>query len=86
MSRAVWKGPFVEASLLKKVEKQKNNGDNKRPIKIAIPPMFGVNPSWEFLPPPLVSILFFIASLITEGITRKVPKKLISDAITIKFI
>jgi len=33
MSRAVWKGPFVEASLLKKVEKQKNNGDNKRPIK-----------------------------------------------------
>ena len=33
MSRAVWKGPFVEASLLKKVEKQKNSGDNKKPIK-----------------------------------------------------
>ena len=25
MSRGVWKGPFVEASLLKKVEKFKNN-------------------------------------------------------------
>ena len=33
MSRAVWKGPFVEASLLKKVERQKNSGDNKKPIK-----------------------------------------------------
>ena len=31
MSRGVWKGPFVEASLLKKVEKFKNN---KKPIKI----------------------------------------------------
>ena len=30
MSRGVWKGPFVEASLLKKVEKFKNN---KKPIK-----------------------------------------------------
>jgi len=24
MARAVWKGPFVEESLIKKVEKQKN--------------------------------------------------------------
>ena len=30
MSRGVWKGPFVEASLSKKVEKFKNN---KKPIK-----------------------------------------------------
>jgi len=30
MSRSVWKGPFVEASLLKKVEKLKND---KKPIK-----------------------------------------------------
>ena len=30
MSRAIWKGPFVEASLLKKVEKYKND---KKPIK-----------------------------------------------------
>ena len=33
MSRSVWKGPFVEESLIKKVEKQKNN-TNKKPIKI----------------------------------------------------
>ena len=32
MSRAVWKGPFVEESLTKKVEKIKNN-PNKKPIK-----------------------------------------------------
>ena len=32
MARAVWKGPFVEESLIKKVEKQKNE-TNKRPIK-----------------------------------------------------
>ena len=32
MSRAVWKGPFVEESLIKKVEKQKNQSDRK-PIK-----------------------------------------------------
>ena len=25
MARAVWKGPFVEESLIKKVEKQKND-------------------------------------------------------------
>ena len=30
MSRSVWKGPFVESSLLKKVEKLKNS---KKPIK-----------------------------------------------------
>ena len=30
MSRSVWKGPFVEASLLEKVEKLKND---KKPIK-----------------------------------------------------
>ena len=32
MARAVWKGPFVEESLIKKVDKQKNN-PNKKPIK-----------------------------------------------------
>ena len=32
MARAVWKGPFVEESLIKKVEKQKNV-TNKKPIK-----------------------------------------------------
>ena len=32
MARSVWKGPFVEESLIKKVEKQKNQ-TNKKPIK-----------------------------------------------------
>ena len=32
MSRSVWKGPFVEESLIKKVEKTKNDL-NKKPIK-----------------------------------------------------
>ena len=32
MSRAVWKGPFVDPSLLKKVEKQKND-TSRKPIK-----------------------------------------------------
>ena len=32
MARAIWKGPFVEESLIKKVEKQKNQSDRK-PIK-----------------------------------------------------
>ena len=32
MTRAIWKGPFVEESLIKKVEKQKNE-INKKPIK-----------------------------------------------------
>ena len=32
MSRSVWKGPFVDPSLLKKVEKLKDQ-DNKQPIK-----------------------------------------------------
>ena len=32
MARAVWKGPFVEESLIKKVDMQKNN-PNKKPIK-----------------------------------------------------
>ena len=32
MSRSVWKGPFVDPSLLKKVEKQKNN-TSRKPIK-----------------------------------------------------
>ena len=32
MARAVWKGPFVEESLIKKVEKIKNVS-NKKPIK-----------------------------------------------------
>ena len=32
MSRSIWKGPFVEESLIKKVEKQKID-TNRRPIK-----------------------------------------------------
>ena len=32
MSRAIWKGPFVDPSLLKKVEKMKDQ-TNKQPIK-----------------------------------------------------
>ena len=32
MTRSVWKGPFVEESLIKKVEKQKNES-GKKPIK-----------------------------------------------------
>ena len=32
MSRSVWKGPFVEESLLKKIDKQKTN-PTKKPIK-----------------------------------------------------
>ena len=32
MSRSVWKGPFVDPSLIKKVEKQKNT-TNLKPIK-----------------------------------------------------
>ena len=32
MARAVWKVPFVEESLIKKVDKQKNN-PNRKPIK-----------------------------------------------------
>ena len=32
MTRSVWKGPFVEESLIKKAEKQKNN-TNKKTIK-----------------------------------------------------
>ena len=32
MARSVWKGPFVEESLIKKVEIQKNE-TNKKPIK-----------------------------------------------------
>ena len=32
MARSVWKGPFVEESLIKKAEKQKND-TNKKPIK-----------------------------------------------------
>ena len=32
MARAVWKGPFVEENLIKKVENQKND-TNKKPIK-----------------------------------------------------
>ncbi len=29
MARSVWKGPFVEESLIKKVEKEKNNPKRK---------------------------------------------------------
>ena len=32
MARSVWKGTFVEESLIKKVDKEKNN-PNKKPIK-----------------------------------------------------
>ena len=32
MARAIWKGPFVEESLIKKAEKQKNDS-NRKPIK-----------------------------------------------------
>jgi len=32
MSRSIWKGPFVDPSLLKKIEKNKNN-PNPQPIK-----------------------------------------------------
>ena len=32
MARSVWKGPFVEENLIKKVDKEKNN-PNKKPIK-----------------------------------------------------
>ena len=32
MSRSVWKGPFVDESLIKKVDKLKNE-PNKKPIK-----------------------------------------------------
>ena len=32
MARAVWKGPFVEESLMRKAEKQKNDS-SKKPIK-----------------------------------------------------
>ena len=32
MARSVWKGPFVEESLLKKIDKQKAN-PNRKPIK-----------------------------------------------------
>ena len=33
MARSIWKGPFVEDSVIKKVDKQKNE-TNKKPIKI----------------------------------------------------
>ena len=33
MARSVWKGPFVEESLIKKVEKIKND-PNRKPIKL----------------------------------------------------
>ena len=33
MARSIWKGPFVEESVIIKVDKQKND-TNKRPIKI----------------------------------------------------
>ena len=33
MARSVWKGPFVEESLIKKVEKQKKD-TNRKPMEI----------------------------------------------------
>ncbi len=47
MSRAVWKGPFVDPSLIKKVEKQKKT-TNTKPIKtwsrrsVIVPEMIGL--------------------------------------------
>ena len=35
MARAVWKGPFVEESLIKKVEKVKNE-TNRKPINFCV--------------------------------------------------
>ena len=34
MARAVWKGPYVDESLIQKVEKQKNNINKTITIKI----------------------------------------------------
>ena len=48
MARSVWKGPFVEESLIKKVDKQKND-PSKKPIKtwsrrsLITPQMVGLN-------------------------------------------
>ena len=48
MSRSVWKGPFVDPSLIRKVEKQKNH-TNTKPIKTwsrnstIIPDFVGLN-------------------------------------------
>ena len=33
MARSVWKGPFVDPSLIKKIEKQKGASGNMKPIK-----------------------------------------------------
>ena len=33
MARSVWKGPFVDPSLIKKIEKLKNTTKNMKPIK-----------------------------------------------------
>jgi len=33
MARSVWKGPFVDPSLINKIEKQKNATKNVKPIK-----------------------------------------------------
>ena len=33
MARAVWKGPYVDESLIQKVEKQKNNIKNLNSLK-----------------------------------------------------
>ena len=33
MARSVWKGPFVDPSLIKKIEKQKNATKEMKPIK-----------------------------------------------------
>ena len=47
MARAVWKGPFVEESLIKKVEKEQKQ-TNRKPIKtwsrrsMIIPTMIGL--------------------------------------------
>ena len=60
MARSVWKGPFVEESLLKKVEKVKNDS-NRKPIKTwsrkstIIPDFVGF--SFLICPPSLLNFL-----------------------------
>ena len=34
MARAIWKGPFVEESLIKKVDKEKNNPNKKEKLSL----------------------------------------------------
>jgi small subunit ribosomal protein S19 len=69
MARSVWKGPFVEESLIKKVEKIKND-PNKKPIK-----------TWSrksTIIPDFVGFSFLIYLLfLLNFLQQKVPSKLI---------